>query len=157
MSSTRAEIEEFLSCRKIAVVGVSRNRHDFSRHLLRELVKSGYHVAPVNPAAKEIDGHRCFARVQEIVPAVEGALLLTPPRLTEAAVRDCAEAGVRRVWMHRGVGGGAASAAAVEFCRENGIALVQGFCPLMFLPQTGFIHRMHGYVLKLTGGYPAAS
>lgn len=157
MPSTRAEIRDFLGCRRIALVGVSRHRHDFSRHLLRELVRRGYEVAPVNPAAQEIDGHRCFARVQEIAPPVEGALLLTPPHLTEEVVRDCAAAGIGKVWMHRGGGRGSVSPAAVEFCRANGIAVVEGHCPLMFLRDTAFIHRVHGFVLRLTGGYPAAS
>ena len=157
MPTTHAEINEFLACRRIALVGLSRNKHDFSRYLLRELVKRGYEIAPVNPAAQEIEGHRCFARVQEIAPPAEAALLMTPPHLTEEVVRDCAAAGVRKVWMHRSSGRGAVSAAAVEFCRGNGIALVEGHCPLMFLPNTAFLHRAHGFLLKLTGGYPAAS
>ena len=156
MPTTRAQVQEFLACRRIALVGASRNPHDFSRYLLHELVKRGYEVAPVNPAAGDIDGHRCFARVQDIAPPVEGALLMTPPHLTEEVVRDCAAAGVKRVWMHSGGGRGSVSKAAVEFCRGNGIALVEGHCPLMFLHGAGLFHRVHGFVLKVTGKYPAS-
>ncbi len=80
---------------------------------------------------------------------------MTGPRITDQVVRDCAEAGIRRVWMHRGEGIGAVSRAAVEFCQKNGISVIDGQCPLMFLPQAVFFHRAHGFIKKLTGSYPA--
>lgn len=153
--TTRKQIDDFLALQRLAVVGVSRNDNDFTRRLFRELRQRGYDVVPVNPQATAIEGLRCFARVQEISPPVAGALLMTPPAVTEQVVRDCAEAGVRHVWMHRGEGVGAVSQAAIDFCNAQNIAVVAGFCPFMFLPDTGFIHRAHGFILKLTGSYPA--
>lgn len=50
--------------------------------------------------------------------------------------------GIKRVWMHQGEGGkGAYSAAAHEFCKQNGIGVVYGFCPMMFFPVG--IHKLH--------------
>ena len=77
------------------------------------------------------------------------------PRETERVVRDCAEAGVRQVWMYRAGGQGAVCPQAIEFCRKNGIRVVEGYCPYMFLPATAFPHRAHGFLMKLVGGYPA--
>jgi len=74
---------------------------------------------PVNPEAREMEGLPCFARLQEIEPPVGGALLMTPPALTDRVVRDCAEAGIKRVWMYRATGQGAVSADAVKFCEAN--------------------------------------
>jgi len=34
---------------------------------------------------------------------------------------------------------------------------VAGYCPYMFLPQTPFFHRFHGFLMKVTGAYPAPS
>jgi hypothetical protein len=42
----------------------------------------------------------------------------------------------------------------VAFCRKQGMHVVEGHCPFMFLPKTPFFHRVHGFILKLTGGYP---
>jgi hypothetical protein len=70
-------------------------------------------------------------------------------------VRDCADAGIRRVWMYRVGGQGGVSPEAVEFCRKNGIDVVEGYCPYMFLPSTAFPHRAHGFLMKLVGSYPA--
>jgi predicted CoA-binding protein len=138
-------IAQFLGLKRIAVVGLSREGKDFTRALFRDLLARGYDAVPVNPAATEIEGHRCYPRVQDVLPPVEGALLLTPPEATEQLVRDCDEAGVRHLWMHRGAGRGAVSPAAVRLARSRGLTVVAGACPYMFLPQAGFVHRAHGW------------
>lgn len=145
---------QFLAQRRLALVGVSRDPEDFSRHLLRELRSRHYDVVPVHPGLDRVDGLECFDRVQAIRPPVDGALLLTPPAVTERVVRDCAEAGVPRVWMHRGAGRGAVSAEAVRFCREQGIDVVEGACPWMFLARAGTVHRLHGVLARLLGRHP---
>lgn len=122
--------------------------------LFRDMCVRGYDMVPVNPAVNELESRRCFGHVQEIDPPVEGALIMTAPRDTERVVRDCAEAGVHRVWMHRGGGQGAVSQDAADFCRQKGIGLVEGYCPYMFLPTMPWFHRLHGFILKLVGRYP---
>jgi len=157
MSTTLPEIQEFLDQKRIAVVGVSRNPNDFSRVLFREFERRGYDVVPVNPEADEIEGKKCFGHIQEIFPPVDAALLMTAPEVTEGVVRDCAAAGVDRVWMHRGGGQGAVSDEAVDFCNSQGMLLVAGECPLMFLSKTMWFHRAHGFLRKMTGRYPISS
>jgi predicted CoA-binding protein len=148
-------IEEFLALKRIAIVGVSQTPSDFSRKLFREFLARGYDAVPVNPHAMMIDGHRCFARLLDIEPPVEAALVMTSQLVTHAIVRDCADAGIRRVWLYGGAGGhGASSPAAIEFSESNGLATISGECPLMFLPGAGWIHRIHGTIMKMTGAYP---
>ncbi len=154
MSTAMADVRDFLSQRRIACVGLSRNPKDFSRMLFRDLCGRGYDMVPVNPAAKELESKPCFARVQEIAPPAGAALIMTSSADSAAVVRDCLEAGIRRVWLHRGGGQGAVSPEAVEFCRRNGMQLVAGECPFMFLPGTPFVHRVHGLFSKLFGHYP---
>ncbi len=154
MSSKQA-IDSFLSCRRLAVVGVSRDPKDFSRAVFRAFVERGYDAVPVNPAGVEAEGHRSVARVGDIQPPPEAALLLTPPAATAQVVTECAEAGVRRVWMHRGGGQGAVSASAVALCRERGLEVVDGECPFMFLSDAGFVHGVHRFFRRLGGRLPS--
>ena len=156
MATTRADIDSFLGHRRLAMVGVSRDPKHFSRYLLKELCTRGYDVVPVNPAAQEIDGRPCIPNVKAIEPPVEAALLMTPPSETIKVVDDCADAGIHEIWMHRGGGQGSVSQVAVALCREKGIRVVEGECPFMFLPNTQFPHRVHGFIRKLVGGYPRA-
>ena len=146
-------IEDFLAQKRIAIVGASRDPKDFSIVLFKEFCRRGYNVVPVNPQASEILGQRCFARVQDIQPPVDAALLMTSPSVTETAVADCAEAGIRRIWMYRAAGDGAVSTQAVQFCQEKGIQLVPGECPFMFLPGNGF-HALHGFIRRIAGSFP---
>jgi predicted CoA-binding protein len=143
---------DFLAQRRLAFVGVSREAKDFSRGLFREMRRRGYDLVPVNPTGGSIEGLPCARRVQDITPSVDGALVMTRAAQAEAVVRDCATAGVPRVWLHRGVGPGAVSAAAVALCREKGIAVVEGECPFMFLPSPGIVHRVHGLFRRLARG-----
>jgi predicted CoA-binding protein len=147
-------IKEFLGQKRLAVVGVSQRPQDFSRALFREFRSRGYDVVPVNPAAQEIEGQPCFANVRDVQPPVSTVLLMTSPAVSEAVVRDCADAGVQRVWMFRGGGAGAVSAEAVGFCESKGIAVIPGECPFMFLPGGAWFHRLHGWVRKIAGSYP---
>jgi len=154
--TTKQQVDDFLALRRLAVVGVSRDPKHFSYLLWQELRQRRYDAIPVNPNTAELDGQRCYARVQDIEPPVEGALVMTPSSATAQVVRDCVEAGVGHVWMHKGAGGGAGAVepAAVALCEEHGIELVAGQCPYMFLAGTPFFHGVHGFFRKLTGGYP---
>ncbi len=136
---------DFLSARRIAVVGVSRNEKDFSRMLLRELLRRGYDAVPVNPALTEAEGRRAFKLVSEIDPPVEAALFLTAPATTEAVLRDALHAGVRKVWLHRGGGAGSGTPAALALCEASGVEAVHDLCPFMALPGASFPHRLHGF------------
>jgi predicted CoA-binding protein len=147
-------IEDFLAQKRIAMVGMSREPRNISILLFEEMYRRGYDIVPVNPNTQEILGRRCFARVQDIQPPVDGALLMTTPEVTDAVVKDCAEAGIRRVWMYRGGGKGAVSPQAVQFCEERGIEVVPGECPFMFWRDAAAVHRVHGFIQKITGHYP---
>jgi uncharacterized protein len=154
MSSKQA-IDSFLSCKRLAVVGVSRDPKDFSRAVFRAFVERGYDAVPVNPAGGEAEGRRSVARVGDVQPPPEAALLLTPKAATAQVVHECAEAGIRRVWMHRGGGQGAVSASALALCRERGLDVVEGECPFMFLPDAGFAHAVHRFFRRLGGRLPS--
>jgi hypothetical protein len=153
-SASLESVEDFLAQKRIAIVGVSRNPKDFSASLFQEFTRRGYDVVPVNPKATEVLGQPCFARVQDIQPPVDAVLLMTSPEVTESIVSDCAQAGIRRIWMYRATGKGAVSSQALAFCEEHGIRVVPGQCPFMFLSGAGGIHRVHGFVLKMIGTYP---
>lgn len=152
--TTRENIDDFLKQKRLALVGVSHTATDFTRTLFHEFVRRGYDTVPVNPNAAEIEGQRCFARVQDIRPPVDGVLVMTPSKVAERVVMDCASAGVKRVWLYRAVGQGAVSKASIQYCKANGIRVIPGYCPFMFWPDTAFFHRLHSGLLKIFGRMP---
>jgi uncharacterized protein len=157
MKTRRASIEsieKFLAQKRIAMIGISRDPKSFSMSLFDELCRCGYDVVPVNPSIPNIKGQRCFARVQEVQPPVTAALLMTKPQVTEKVVSDCADAGIRQIWMYRAGGAGAVSAKAVAFCEAKGMDVIPGECPFMFLAGASGVHRFHGFFRKITGRFP---
>ena len=156
MSTTIRQIDDFLALKRIAIVGVSRNPKQISYTLWQELRQRRYDAVPVNPAATEIDGVRCYASVADITPPVEGALIITSAPVAEPVLEQCAAAGVRHVWLYGGLGGGATSPATIALAERLGLDAVSGLCPYMFLPGTPAFHAMHAWGKKLTGSYPKA-
>jgi predicted CoA-binding protein len=150
-------IERFLAQKRIAMVGISRNPHDIGAQLFDKFAKLGYEVLPVNPSVPEIMGRPCYARLQDIHPAPDAALLLTSPAVTNAVVRDCAEAGIGHIWMYRGGGQGAVSNEAISFCRDHQIEVIPGQCPFMYLKPVRGIHWCHRLIFKIRGEYPRHS
>jgi len=149
------DITKFLECKRVAFVGVSRNPQHFSRALLREFAAKGYDPIPVNPQAAEIEGRKCFARLSDITPPIDAALLMTgAPEATDQALRECHEADIRRIWIYKKVHDGHNHELVMEACRSRGSAVVEGYCPFMFLPQPGMVHRIHRFLMKVGGSYP---
>ena len=147
-------IENFIQDKKVAVVGASQNQKKWGNMLLRELKKKGYTVYPVNPNATEIEGEKCFPTVKELPKEVRNVIIVLPSEITEQIVKECAQSGINRVWIHKGVGGkGSKSTTAIEFCKANGIDVVYDLCPLMFIPPLG-IHGIHLWIKKLIGTFP---
>ncbi len=150
------DITKFLECKRVAFVGVSRDPHHFSRALFREFVAKGYDPVPLNPQAAQIEGRKCFAHLSEITPPVDAALLLTgAPDATDDAVRECNEADIRNIWIYKDMHDSKDHEQAIDFSRSHGTAVVEGHCPFMFLPHPGLVHRVHRFISKATGSYPA--
>lgn len=151
MTTLKDSARTFLSLRRIAVAGVSRTPGQTANAIYSKLRGSGYEVYPINPKAAEVEGDTCYRDLQSIPGGVEGLVIVTRPEAADALVRECMKSGVRRVWMHRAIGRGSVSAEAVRFCRENGISVIDGACPLMFLEPVDVFHKCFRWVLGWTG------
>ncbi len=157
-TSLDTKVDDFLAQKRIAVAGVSRDNshHPAANLIYRRLKATGHDVFPVNPRMQTFEGDRCYPNVQSIPGGVEGVVIVTRPEATEGIVRECADAGVRRVWMHQSMGKGTSvSADAVEYCRQRDISVIAGACPMMYGPGVDFGHACMRWILRLTRGLPA--
>jgi predicted CoA-binding protein len=154
MSTLNDLVADFLAQKRIAVVGVSRSGDVAANSIYKKLREAGYQVFAVNPKTEEVEGDKCYPNLQAIPNGVDGVVIGTHPRVTEQIVRDCAESGVSRVWIHRSFGQGSFSEAAVEYCQEHNITVIPAGCPMMFCQPVDFGHKCMRWVLNLTGGLP---
>ncbi len=144
---------DFLAQKHIAIVGVTRDAKGWGRTLYDAFKTRGYDVYAINPAGT-IPGIQCYPTLSKIPGKVDGVLLVVPPQVTAQVVREVAELGIPRVWMHKGAGEGAVSEEAIQFCKEKNIAAVYGVCPFMYLQPQGFGHKLHHAFARWTGSLP---
>ena len=115
-------VDSFLAQKTLAIAGASRSGVGFGCIVLKHLAAKGYEVLPIHPAAKEVEGSRCYPSLADLPKPADGLVLIVPPQQTEVLVREALAQGIRRVWMQPG----AESPEAVRFCEKNGIELVYG-------------------------------
>ncbi|MFW2383387.1 MAG: CoA-binding protein [Acidimicrobiales bacterium] len=155
MQPIKEAASDFLSHKRIAVTGVSRDPQGHGSNTVYQRLRSrGYDVFAVNPNANQVEGDVCYTDLASIPGGVEAVVIGTRPELAEGTIRECEELGVHDVWMHRGPGGGSVSTAATEYGREHGMRVIDGGCPLMFGPTADFGHKCMRGILKLTGAVP---
>jgi predicted CoA-binding protein len=143
MATISEAAAEFLGHKRVAVTGVSRKpKNHGSNTVYKRLRERGYDVFAVNPNAREVEGDPAYNDLQSIPGGVEAVVIGTRPEIAEQTMRECAELGIKHVWMHRGPGAGSVSDAATAYGRQHGITVIDGGCPCMFDPTADFGHKL---------------
>jgi len=117
-------IKKYLKQKRIAVVGSFRTKEKVAYRILLKLIASGRDVHPVNPAAGNVEGLKCYPTVGEIPSEIDAADIVTPPDVTENIVRECIKRDIKHIWLQPG----AESKKAIDDCEKNGINVVYGAC-----------------------------
>jgi uncharacterized protein len=114
-----------------AVVGCSPDPRRDSHRIATLLQRRGFRVIPVNPAATEILGERCFATLAEIGEPVDVVDIFR--RSSEAGIHvdEAIGIGAQAVWMQLGVIDEDAAARA----RAADLRVVMDRCPAIELPR----------------------
>jgi predicted CoA-binding protein len=134
---------EFLSHKRVAVTGVSRKpKNHGSNTVYKRLRERGYDVFAVNPNADLVEGDTAYHDLASIPGGVEAVVIGTRPEIAEQTMRECAELGIKHVWMHRGPGAGSVSDAATNYGRQCGITVINGGCPCMFGQTADLGHKL---------------
>ena len=155
MASTNELAKDFLAQKRIAVAGVSRTGASAANGIYDKLKATGHTVFAVNPKASKIGADPCYPNLAAIPGGVDGVVIVTTPEITEQVVQQAVAAGVKRVWMHYSVANTSVSPAAVEACRQNGIAVIAGGCPMMYQAPVDFGHVCIKFFCRVSGRLPA--
>jgi acyl-CoA synthetase (NDP forming)/RimJ/RimL family protein N-acetyltransferase len=147
--AARRSLEKLLRPRAVAVVGANRRAGTIGHQILVNLAGQGFRgaVYPVNPAAGEVAGLPAAARVQDLPPPVDLAVVAVPPAALSGVISDCACAGVGAVVVITADAGGQAGAVQqrdlTRFVRSHGMRLVGP-------TSMGVLSMGHGSVLNAT-------
>ena len=154
MPSVDEAATAFLAKKRVAVTGVSRKpKSHGSNTVYKRLRERGYDVFAVNPNADQVEGDRAYPDLRSIPGGVDAVVIATRPERADETMRECAELGIKHVWMHRSYGAGSVSESATALGRRHGITVIDGGCPCMFEPTADFGHKIMRVVYR--GHVPA--
>jgi uncharacterized protein len=143
MKDIKEAAATFLAHKRVAVTGVSRTPKSHGANTVyKRLRERGYEVFAVNPNAQEVEGDRSYPDLKSVPGGIEAVVIGTRPDRAEGTMRECAELGIKAVWMHWGADGSSVSATATAYGRERGITVIDGGCPLMFGPTADLPHKI---------------
>ncbi|MFQ5655374.1 MAG: CoA-binding protein [Planctomycetota bacterium] len=116
------QIALFLASGDFAVVGASNDPEKYGAKIFQALISKGRKAYPVNPGAREVQGHTAYPSVDKLPEPAEALSIITPPAVTERVVVEAAAAGCRRVWMQPG----AESDEAIRLAEQGGLSVIAG-------------------------------
>ena len=155
MAAIKNAAADFLSQRRVAVTGVSRVPKGHGGNVVyKRLRERGYEVFAVNPNADRVEGDLAYHDLGSIPGGVDAVVIGTRPEIADETMRECAELGIKHVWMHRGPGAGSVSQTAAQYGRDRGIRVIDGGCPCMFGPTADLGHKGMRVMLTLTRNVP---
>ena len=92
-----------LSCRTVAVVGLSAEWHRPSYFAASYLQGKGYRIVPVNPRYDTVLGQRCYARLEDIPFAVDMVDVFRKADDVPPIAASAVAIGARCLWQQLGL------------------------------------------------------
>jgi predicted CoA-binding protein len=155
MQNIKDAAAEFLTSKRVAVTGVSREPKNHGGNIVYQRLRDrGYEVFAVNPNADQVEGDPAYDDLASIPGGVDAVVIATRPELADVTMQECAKLGIKHVWMHRGPGTGSVSKSAADYGRQHGLTVIDGGCPCMFGPTADFGHRVMRPFLTLSHNVP---
>jgi predicted CoA-binding protein len=145
-----ASIKQFFAQKRFAVVGVSRSGTGFGNMVFSELRQRGLSVFQVNPQADEIAGEPCYRSLTDVPESVDAVIVTVSSENVLSVVEQAYEAGVRNIWLQRGI----ESPEALRFAEQRNVNMISERCVMMFAEPVSSIHRFHRGLAKLFNRYP---
>ena len=87
---------------RIALVGASNNRQKFGNRIYRDLRSKGYHVIPVNPKDRQIEGDRAYASIGIMEELPDIVNFVVPPPVAMKVAQEAVELGIEHLWFQPG-------------------------------------------------------
>lgn len=86
----------------IAVVGATDHPTKYGGIIYRDMKRKGFPVFAVNPYRNTVDGDPCWATVKDLPETPTIAVFVIPARRGLTVLQECAEAGIRNIWIQPG-------------------------------------------------------
>lgn len=142
------QIEQFITTKRIAVVGYSRTGKKFGNMAGKELIARGYEIYPVHPNAAQIDGLSCYPDLKSLEGKAESLLISIPSVKVPAVLEEAAHYGLKNIWLQQG----SWSKEVQQTIDRLELQVVSKKCILMYAPPVTSFHKFHRTLNSIFGG-----
>ncbi len=140
-------IDDFISSKRIAIVGMSRSGKKFGNMACKELKSKGYEIFPVHSEVKEIDGLTCYPDLKSLIGKVDSVWISIPPKNVPPVLEDAAQIGLKNIWLQQG----AWSKEVQQTIDKLKLPVVSKKCILMYAQPVHSIHKFHRTIVGIFG------
>lgn len=112
-----------------AIVGASQDKSKYGYEVFDALRQHGHTVLPINPKYADIDGVPCYPSLPDLPRNPDVVLTATSASISEKIAETCAALEIPIFWMPPGT----ETDAVLEFCKQNNVTAIHGFCPVFLL------------------------
>jgi predicted CoA-binding protein len=123
---TDEQIKKFYELKNIAVVGMSKNPEKAAHYVPKYLTERGYNIIPVNPAADEILGKKCYHELSEISERIDIVDVFRPSEQILPVINDAIKLKPKVIWLQEGIH----NLEAESIAQKAGIEVVFNRCML---------------------------
>jgi len=148
--ASKAQIDQFLREKHIAVVGISQSQQKFGNTIFKTLLSAGYKLYPVHKELRSFKGVPSYDNIAQLPGEVKAIVICTQPESAGNLIRQAGENGIRHIWLQQG----SQNDEAIVAAQKEGIKIIHRECILMFAGQVKSIHRFHRSINKIFGIYP---
>ena len=125
-SHSDAEIKNFLTLKKVAVIGMSRTESKAAHFVPKYLSENGFDIIPINPNSNEILNKKCYKEITEVDGEIDIVDVFRPSEDVLPFVKDAIKKNPKVIWLQAGIH----NEEAENLAREHGIDVVFNRCML---------------------------
>ena len=125
-SHSDAEIKNFLTLKKVAVIGMSRTESKAAHFVPKYLSENGFDIIPINPNSDEILNRKCYKEITEVDGEIDIVDVFRPSEDVLPFVKEAIKKNPKVIWLQEGIH----NEEAENLAKEHGIDIVFNRCML---------------------------
>lgn len=122
---TASVIDQILSLKTWAVVGLSNNQERAAYRVAKTLIDKGHKVIPIHPKAETVHGQKGYAKLSDVPEKIEVVDIFVNSELAGAVVDEAITQNAKAVWLQLGV----IDQVALDKAKAAGLLAVMDRCP----------------------------
>ena len=122
---TASVIDQILSLKTWAVVGLSNNQERAAYKVAKTLIDKGHKVIPIHPKAETVHGQKGYAKLSDVPEKIDVVDIFVNSELAGSVVDEAINQNATAVWLQLGV----IDQVALDKAKAAGLLAVMDRCP----------------------------